>query len=541
MSSKNGRWRNSQCLRRSAACCLRHGRRGVAALVVLLLISVTLALSYAMVRSQGTAVLLADNTLLAAQARQAALSGMAIAMMTLHSSNRWSGADTTLVQDLSSSERFEVRFETGDASLGAGSPEYGDWPYRLTVVSTGFARDPTHSAREISHQVRSTVRLVPRQLAPEPANWQSDVLNYTLYQWAPGTVSIDPPARVEGRVRLQSRLHLGCNCAWSDAARATYLIDLNAMRSKTPAATGLKWLQLDYRPFSNGPIWLPHSWQEYGLVRLLDDIWNPFAADMDVSTVDSESVTRSLASAYSTDRYQIYAGGRTYSAVAVGYSHTGVSFQPAPESNPLGVFYRGGDIELRDNVTIRGSLMAWSDSSADVVMSGRGVNVESFDLPGLVGGDGRADSAVRLPTVVSTGDITIGTDSQTSVRGMLAAVDRFEVASDAQADTELMLEGKVVAREFVILKRSEWDRSSTWWGARWAEYNALSFWQRSVTPFPVWLAAYYGLDYRPRLIIKEDSQPGRYFWPTTNGPVYVPHAADDGLRWDLVSWTINQE
>jgi len=461
VSSKNGRWRNSQCLRRSAACCLRHGRRGVAALVVLLLISVTLALSYAMVRSQGTAVLLADNTLLAAQARQAALSGMAIAMMTLHSSNRWSGADTTLVQDLSSSERFEVRFETGDASLGAGSPEYGDWPYRLTVVSTGFARDPTHSAREISHQVRSTVRLVPRQLAPEPANWQSDVLDYTLYQWAPGTVSIDPPA--------------------------------------------------------------------------------PFAADMDVSTVNSESVTRSLASAYSTDRYQIYAGGRTYSAVAVGYSHTGVSFQPAPESNPLGVFYRGGDIELRDNVTIRGSLMAWSDSSADVVMNGRGVNVESFDLPGLVGGDGRADSAVRLPTVVSTGDITIGTDSQTSVRGMLAAVDRFEVASDAQADTELMLEGKVVAREFVILKRSEWDRSSTWWGARWAEYNALSFWQRSVTPFPVWLAAYYGLDYRPRLIIKEDSQPGRYFWPTTNGPVYVPHAADDGLRWDLVSWTINQE
>lgn len=541
MRSKYRRRRNSQCLRRSAACCLRRGRRGVAVLVVLLLISVTLALSYAMVRSQGTAVLLADNTLLAARARQAALSGMAIAMMTLHSSSRWSGADTTLVKDLSSSERFEVRFETGDASLAAGSPEYGDWPYRVTVVSTGFARDPTHSAREVSHQVQSTVRLVPRQLAPEPANWQSDVLNYTLYQWAPGTVSIDPPARVEGRVRLQSTLHLGCNYAWPDTARATYFTDLNAMRSKTPSATGLKWLQLDYRPFSNGPVFLPYSKQENGLVRLLDDIWNPFAADMDVSTVDSKSVTRSLASAYSSDRYQIYAGGRTYSAVAVGYSHTGVSLQPAPESNPLGVFYRSGDIELRSNVTIRGSLLAWSDSSADVVMTGRGVNLQSFDLPGLVGSDGRAGSAVRLPTVVSTGDITIGTDSQTSVRGLLAAVDRFEVASDAQADIELLLEGKIVAREFVILKRTEWDKTSAWWAARWAEYCAISPWQRSENPFPVWLAAYYGLDYRPRLIVKEDSQPGRYFWPATNGPVYVPHAADDGLRWDLVSWTVNQE
>lgn len=518
-----------------------RSRRGVAALVVLLLIAVTLALSYAMVRSQGTAALLADNTLLAAQARQAALSGMAVAMMTLHNSTRWNGADTTLVQNLSGSERFEVRFETGDASLGAGSADYGDWPYRVTVVSTGFARDPSDSARQVSHQVRSTVRLVPRQLAPEPANWQSDVLNYTLYQWASGTVSIDPPARVEGRVRLQGTLHLGCNYAWPDTARATYFTDLNAMRSKTPSATGLKWLQLDYRPFSNGPIWLPYSWQEYGLVRLLDDIWNPFTADMDVSTVNSESVTRSLASTYSTDRYQIYSGGRTYSAVALAYSHTGVSFQPAPESNPLGVFYRSGDIELRSNVTIRGSLLAWSDSSADVVMSGRGVNLQSFDLPGLVGSDGRAGSAVRLPTVVSSGDITIGTDSQTSVRGLLAAVDRFEVVGDAQADIELLLEGKIVAREFLIPKRTEWDKTSTWWAARWTEYSALSSWQRSVTPFPVWLAAYYGLDYRPRLVIKDDSQAGRYFWPTTNGPVYVPHAADDGLRWDLVGWTVNQE
>jgi hypothetical protein len=501
--------------------------------MVLLMIAITLALSYALVRSQGTATLLADNSLLDARARQAALSGMALAVMNLHEAARWSGADTTLSRNLSSTERFEVRFETGDSSLASDD---ADWPYRLTIVSTGIARDPVDANRQASHEERSVVRLVPRELAPEPANWTEDVLNYTLYQTAWGTVSIDPPARIEGRVRLQGTLHLGCGYAWSWAAKSKYFTDLNAMRSSTPPASGPSWLLLDYRPF-NGPVTLAYGAQEWGLVSLLNDPWNAAATDMDVKTYNADVVTRSLASTYETDGYKLYTGGRTYSGAAIGSTQAGVNLQPSPRSNPLGLFYRQGDLELRDGVAVRGALVAWSDSSADLVVSGRNVNLESLDLPALVGSDGCAGPPVRLPVVASTGDITLAPGSQSVMRGLVAAIDRFEVDGDDQADMGLALEGKLIAREIVIQERNDWDKSEDWWNSHWTNYNALPAAERSVKPFPVWLLAQHKLDYRPQLGIKPDAQPARYFWPTTAGPVYVPHSDDDGLRWDvLVPW-----
>src|SRR5262245_8623239 len=73
----------------------RSGRRGIAVVLVLGLLAITLAISYATLRGQGTTTQLAVNNSRALDAHVAAQSGVAAALRKI-SENGWAGVDVPL-------------------------------------------------------------------------------------------------------------------------------------------------------------------------------------------------------------------------------------------------------------------------------------------------------------------------------------------------------------------------------------------------------------------------------------------------------------
>ena len=59
---------------------------------------------------------------------------------------------------------YEVTFSTGDPLLLPGNANYAEYPYRLTITSTGYAEDPSDPDMRAIHRVRSVVQLARRQM-----------------------------------------------------------------------------------------------------------------------------------------------------------------------------------------------------------------------------------------------------------------------------------------------------------------------------------------------------------------------------------------
>ena len=150
--------------------------RGMTVLIVLLLIAVTLGLSYAVVRSQTTAARIQQNANLRLSARQAAIVGMGIALNEMNTS-RWcdgDGVDTVLNGVLSEYDGYQVTYATGDLSLeDPDSIEAIEYACRVTLLSTGSATDPSDPGRTTTHTVQVVVQLAPRAIhtEEEPVGW----------------------------------------------------------------------------------------------------------------------------------------------------------------------------------------------------------------------------------------------------------------------------------------------------------------------------------------------------------------------------------
>ena len=181
-------------------------RRGVTVLIVLGVLSITLALSYAMLRSQFVSVQIQQNAGRRGEARQAAQTGLAIALRKMHQAD-WQGVDTTVSADLGDGTSFSAEYVTGDASLSSGDDDYWLYPYRVTVTATGYAQQPGAAGSPAQHQVQAVVQLLPRQLSASPGDWTS-LQDYTVYQWADQPVVCETPVRLEGRTRLHGELQL---------------------------------------------------------------------------------------------------------------------------------------------------------------------------------------------------------------------------------------------------------------------------------------------------------------------------------------------
>lgn len=496
----------------------RNGRRGVAVILVFLILALTMGLSYAAIRSQSGAANIARNANRNIDARQAALAGVAMALRKMHTT-AWAGVDTSISGTLGNGLSFQATYTAGDPRLNSSHPEYNDLPFRVSVSVVGRAVDPDNPQCVAEHRIRVIVRLVPRALGSAPTQW-NELTSATVYQYLPGAFDVYPGSRIEGSVRSQATLQIRSGIQWATTHYSGYFLGLNQRRQ---AGLG------DQRPFT-GPIRLINSWQEWDTLNLLN-------TQMGVSTtsVSMQIIPYWVASA-TTLNYRIYPGGPAYSAVMVGDRLQATALAADPATNPLGLFYRAGQIELRDDVSIRGTLMADRVAGGNVVIRGKRIQLQPVDLPAITG-DSRP---VQLPAAMAGDRFIVREDAQAAIRGLVACFDTFEVSEDNQGDIELTLEGALISAQVRLRHRQEWispSRTSTWWTDRWSEYQAQKDLPGGSKYFSDFLMRFYSLSSEPQIVIKPSASSVRYHWQTLPQPIYVPASGDPGLRWQVLDWS----
>ena len=305
------------------------------------------------------------------------------------------------------------------------------------------------------------------------------------------------------------------------SSRSRYLRDLEAKR----AAGGD-----DLRPLA-GPVSLPSGRISAVNRALLEQ-------DLKLTTTSvaaGDSGPLTLPGAVTT--YQLYAGGQAYNVPVVASSLSGVALGPDPVTNPLGVFYSSGTVSVYDNVTIDGTLIADSGTgTTKLQVYGKNVKLQGAALPALDG----ATQAVQLPAVIVRDDLNVSSGASATISGLAAVGGRYYVQQSGVAGTSLTHLGKLFCRKLALEGRNEWDQSDTWWQARLSEF--LNQWLTAgVTPipyFPDYLRS-RNLPPEPLTVIKSASTPVSYHWHNWTSPLYLPHANDSGLRWNLIDWQEN--
>jgi hypothetical protein len=483
--------------------------------MVMLLLSLTLGLAYAAMRSQSTAAMIQRNSDRRALARQAAVTGLSMALKKMSRSD-WAGVDTSLSGSLNTNDTYLVTYATGDSRLNAGDPNQ---PYRVTLLSTGYSADANQPQVMAIYRVRAVVKLIPRKLADEPADWTT-MMGYTVFQWTSGNFSWDPPARIEGPVRMQATLTPAWSYSWWGNPRDQFLKDLNAMRL---AGHG------DYRPF-NAQISLRNSSQYWDTLTVL----NTSLAIPTANTANKTINDMPFPSMLST--YRLYPGGKPYTIPQLPRTLQAAVYQPDPATNPAGLFYRVGALDINDDTTINGTVFTTANSGGRLTVSGKRVRLTPVNLPALQG----TTDPVQLPAVVVGDNFRVSPGADLNVTGIVATYYSFEVLSDTQTGISLSHQGKLIAEGVYFDPRTDWNnKTSTWWDT---QYNSW-FFQRNNSNgykyFPEWLEKYQGLDSTPRLTIKPDPASVRYHWHNPQNTIYVALPSDGGLRWDLLDWAEN--
>ena len=482
----------------------RH-RGGYSIVIVLGLLAVGMSLSYAALHTQGSNLRLQRNTELRSAAMEAAHTGLSMAYRQM-SQNSWAGVDSVLNRTLTSTSGYSVTFQTGDSYLHEGSPEYARWPYRVTLTSTGYAQDPQVPQSIALYEAQSVVELVPRALSPSPADWQR-FQQYTVFQHRDRDFSVHFPGRVAGRVWVQGRVYVSEEYPDRNEVRTLYLEHLNTMRYGGYP---------DLRPLE-GPVHLDYGKQNStGLSRL---------GMLGLSLVSTSNPVNGWQRSAETQEYRLYPGGKAYEVPRLAQTLQNIVLEPDPQTNPLGLFYRNsGTLYLQDNVVVRGTLLA-----ADVHLAGRNVKVEPPDVRPVLG----ETRPVKLPAIVVHNDVQFYQSASATIEGAVSVEDKFEVR-DGNNNATLTLRGRLIAGEFYLGGRDSWDVSSGTWNVYRLLFGLQS--GTSIIPyFPVFMYA-MGFDPQPQIQFLPPATEMIYQWPSVNTPLYVPHANDGGLRWDVIRW-----
>jgi hypothetical protein len=491
-------------------------RRGMALLMVLLLLSVTLGLSYAAMRSLSTAGMIQRNSDRRAAARQAAVTGLAMALKKMHRSD-WAGVDTSLTGSLSATETFSVTYTSGDPRVASTD---ADQPYRITLMSTGYSADPNQASNVAMYRVRAVVRFIPRQLADEPADW-TNMMDYTVYQWTPGDFSMDLPFRIEGPVRIQATLALGWSYSWWSNPREQFFRDLNAMRI---AKLG------DYRPFTGPITWHDSSQLWWDTPAVLNTYLGVSTSDAFDKTVSGMTFPCTLS------KYRLYPGGKAYNIPQLPRTIQGATYGPDPATNPAGLFYQTGPLDIGEKTTINGTIFTTTGSGGLITVKGSQISLNAVNLPALQG----TTDPVQLPVAVVGNGFRIAAGTDLSIAGVVVTQYDFTVGSDGQAGIALTHSGKLVAQDVYVKVRTDWEsKADYWWDGQWAAWKSQKDATTGLKYFPEWLQKKTSLNPVPQLTIKPDSASIRYHWHNPDNSIYVAHAADGGLRWDLLDWTEN--
>ncbi len=486
-------------------CRRRPERRGMAVVVVLGLLSITLALSYSMLRTQVTCVQIQSNSLRRSKAQLAAMTGIQAALQAM-SQRDWMGIGVSLGGSVSNTESYSVTVETGDPSLGPSHPDYDEYPYRVTLTSTGTAHDPANPNQRSIHRLHVVVQLVRRKLSDPPDGW-SNVLPYTVYQWANRNVDYELPVRIQGPCYLQGRLRL-CHYYPNGDARSQYLGDLERMR-----AAGLP----DHRPF-DGPLYLPFS-RNPDRSLLVNEL------NLSVNNTSASNSPPFSHPGY-ISAYRLYPGGQEYQTQPLSSTVKNATLEKNVITNPLGVFTRHGSLQVQQNVTVRGFLLiSGGHTGTDIYLDGKNIAFQAVQLPPLAG-----DSNIyQLPAIAAADDIYVFDKTHASFEGAVYAGDDYEVLS-SHKDVQIHLKGKLVCGELEIQRKRSWDRLN--WHDALDDFED----QDTIPYFPQWIEKRKGLAPDPLITVQPDSSDVVHHWPNWHQPIFVPHPDDEGLRWEVIEW-----
>ncbi len=475
-------------------------RRGMTVILVLGVMGITLAASYAVLRSQTVGAQIQINSQLRDAARQAALVGLAVGLRKMHE-NAWPGVGTSHAGQLSSTQEYTVSWAQGDAALESGAGDMSEWPYRVTVRATGTASDPALGTTA-TWQAEAVVKLVPKALSAQPADWPT-MLQYTVYQTEKNKFLLEIPCQVRGKVLVRGALEIANKYPSDTMARTRYLTDLDSMR-----LGGMP----DYRPLT-GPVYLQSGSGTSADNRMAVTTY------LGALIYDGASTTLSgWAHPGTVSQYRLYPGGTLYTVPVVEKNLAGISLAPDPRTNPLGVFRSTGDLWLGSNVVVRGTLICMGK----VDIEGTGITCASAAQPALYG----STEPVHLPAWLINGDVTLKKDGAATINGLIAGWGKF--ITDVADTSSLSIEGRLIAGEFRFDYRRPWDIGGKWTGL-WNKFLTSG----GLQYFPEWLRG-EGLPPEPLLKLVPESSPVRYHWLGPTEPIYQPAAGDGGLRWDVL-------
>lgn len=485
----------------------------MAVIIVLGLLAITLALGYSLLRSQATTLNLQDNLSRSAEARMAAEAGLAAALRAMHQSN-WGGVASTLTSNVSSTAWYEVSYTTGDSTLSSSSPDYAEFPFRVTITAKGYAKDLAHPDVRAIYEAQAVVQLTRRAIQPEPSIWTT-LQAVSVYQWSSHSAVVQAPVRIEGDVCILGELRLCPTYPDSSYIREDYLEGLDDMRRR-----GLG----DFRPFS-GRVYYTNQ-TDSGTRNLL---WDELG--LDTTYLGAVSSSAPLLHPGVVTTYQLYPGGKAYDVPNIqstyGSSLANISLGPDPQSNPLGVFRSSGPLELGNNAKITGTVIT-AGATARISVTGTGVEVKATNLPRLYG----SNQNYQLPVALVQEDFHVGSASNSTLAGLAMVWDDY-VIDGGTMTTNFTHTGRLLTSDLSLQGRTEWNLGLVGWLTRHLAFKS----QSTIDDFPRYLQVAASLPAKPTLTIRPDSSGVKHHWQDWSQPIYVKADGDEGLRWEVVRMT----
>ncbi len=234
-------------------------RWGVSLVIVLGILTITLAMSYAIVRVQATSVQIQSNGKRTLNARQAALTGVSEGLRRMRLAN-WPGVDTSFTIQVGDDAWSDVVYSTGDSSLLPSSSDYAEFPYRVTVTSTGYAADPTDPDHRAMYKIEAVSQLIRRALYAAPQQWDA-TQNYTLLQWSSQDIVAELPLHVEGAAYMAGALRLAETYP-TDARPFDGNLDEIAVYEKAISASEIAYIYFGFYSYAL-PDNMPISWWRF--------------------------------------------------------------------------------------------------------------------------------------------------------------------------------------------------------------------------------------------------------------------------------------
>lgn len=502
-------------MRRPSASARRSpDRRGITLVVVMAAVAACLVIAMAFLHAETAALRTLHNARSVDRACEAAESGMAALLSDMQSPS-WAGIDTVLAAEVGRdgggiwSYKTRVTAKPGDGTLGSA--------LTLSLKSTGTYQS-FDSPRPVERVAQSTVRLVPRVPASgtpsdrrPDATWDA-VQGYAL---AAGTYAELPPqTRFVGDAWIDDNPRLYHEVAWPAAVRA------RAGADNPDPVTGTLALRQ---------------------TATVDEAANLTALLGSGGWIQASTPTAlpavSLAGFATTQDYRLYQGGPPYRSVVVGSTLgalLGVTELGPTAGNPLGIFYRAGDIDLNSNVRITGTLVA----TGRVRFRGTGIEVRAVRVAG--------SRVTSLPAVLAGSEVWFEGGASAVIDGLVyAAGTASRDPVDRHAAGRVTVDGGVVAGALDLGTPPMWQALSS---SDWSNRNSSC---PTGTPFLPWLAnagnwpvlfwpldySLHGLSNEPTFLVTRPAGVEYVAAPPLFRPDPAAWNAGGGYRWEIVSWS----